>query len=160
MPVTFRRATGKDLAVVEGFHRALYLEHRASVMPAGMNRLFAYRAFETVLAEDVRAMLRDEEVVVLLAEEAGEAVGYISGTIESDERRAIRRKGVVGDWLVSEALRGEGIGRRLFETLEAIFREAGCGIVEVATWPFNTGTRAALQRLGYFEIQVTYRKEI
>lgn len=160
MPVRVRPATLADRAIVERFHRALYLEHRAHVMSAGMERLFAYRAFEEVLAEDVRAMLRDDSVVVLLAESDEGPVGYISGTIESDERRVIRRKGVVGDWLVEESARGAGVGRRLFETLEAIFREAGCGLVEVATWPFNEGTRQALRQLRYEEIQITYRKAL
>lgn len=160
MELRLRRAELGDRPLIEAFHRALYLEHRAAVMPAGMERLFAYRSFEAVLAEDVAAMLRDPSVVVLLALGDDSAVGYISGTIESDERRVIRRKGVVGDWYVDEAVRGTGIGRRLFETLEAIFLEAGCGLVEVATWPFNEGTRKALDRLGYSEIQITYRKEI
>lgn len=160
MEVRLRRADLADRPVVEAFHKALYLEHRASVMPAGMERLFAYRSFETVLTEDVAAMLRDPSVVVLIALGDGAAIGYISGTIENDERRAIRRKGVVGDWYVDEPARGAGIGRRLFETLESIFREAGCGLVEVATWPFNEGTRKALDRLGYSEIQITYRKEL
>lgn len=164
MEVRLRRADLADRPVVEAFHRALYLEHRAGVMPEGMERLFAYRSFEAVLAEDVAAMLRDPAVVVLLAlgqeGEAEKAIGYISGTIENDERRVIRRKGVVGDWYVDEAARGAGIGRRLFETLESIFREAGCGLVEVATWPFNEGTRRAIDALGYREIQVTYRKEL
>ncbi len=160
MEVRVRRADLADRPVVEAFHRALYLEHRAAVMPEGMERLFAYRSFEAVLAEDVGAMLRDPSVVVLLALGDGEAIGYISGTIENDDRRVIRRKGVVGDWYVDEAARGTGIGRRLFETLESIFGEAGCGIVEVATWPFNEGTRKALGKLGYAEIQITYRKEL
>jgi len=160
MEVQLRRADLADRPVIEALHRALYLEHRASVMPAGMERLFAYRSFETVLAEDVAAMLRDPAMVVLLALGDGAAVGYISGTIEADERRVIRRKGVVGDWYVDDAVRGAGIGRRLFETLESIFEEAGCGLVEVATWPFNEGTRRALERLGYSEIQITYRKAI
>ena len=160
MEIRLRRATLADESAVRGFHRALYVEHRGSVMPAGLERLFAYRAFEDVLAEDVRAMLRDEDVVVLVAENDEGPLGYISGTIENDERREIRRKGVVGDWLVVEQARGGGIGRLLFETLEAIFREAGCGLVEVATWPFNEGTRAALGALGYHEIQITYRKPL
>jgi GNAT superfamily N-acetyltransferase len=162
--VRIRRADLTDRPVVQAFHRALYLDHRASVMPEGMERLFAYRSFQTVLAEDVAAMLRDPSVVVLLAlaerDLGEEAIGYISGTIESDDRRVIRRKGVVGDWYVAEELRGSGVGRRLFETLESIFAEAGCGLVEVATWPFNEGTRKALGKLGYEEIQITYRKEL
>ena len=160
MKLELRQADLADRPVVEAFHRALYLEHRAAVMPAGMERLFAYRSFETVLAEDASAMLRDPSVVVLLAIGDGEAVGYISGTIEHDERRAIRRKGIVGDWYVAASHRGTGIGRRLFETLEAIFAEAGCGLVEVATWPFNASTRKAVERLGFAEIQITYRKEL
>ena len=159
MEVQLRQADLADRPVVEAFHRALYLEHRAAVMPAAMERLFAYRSFETVLAEDVAAMLRDPAVVVLLALGDGKAIGYISGTIENDDRRVIRRKGVVGDWYVDESVRGAGVGRRLFDTLETIFAEAGCGLVEVATWPFNEGTRKALDRLGYSEIQITYRKE-
>ena len=47
-------------------------------------------SFEDVLAEDVRAMLRDEDVVVLVAENDEGPLGYISGTIENDERREDR----------------------------------------------------------------------
>ena len=113
MEVRLRRADLADRPVIEAFHRALYLGHRASVMPVGMERLFAYRSFGAVLAEDVAAMLRDPSVVVLMAfaqvEGPEEAVGYISGSIESDERRVIRRKGVVGDWYVEERFRGASV---------------------------------------------------
>ena len=129
-------------------------------MPQAIMRLFAYREFDEVLAEDARAMLSDEATVVLVAESAGDVIGYISGHLETDARRMLRRWGIVGDWYVDERVRGSGVGQRLMAGLEAVFREAGCELVQIATWPFNTATRAIIERSGYAEVQVTYRKEL
>ncbi len=128
--------------------------------------LYAYREFESVLADDVDAMLRNPATAILVAEEvvdAGESadlLGYVTGYVENDARRVLSRKGIVGDWYVQEELRGTGVGRRLLDALMAVFREAGCNVAEIATWPFNAGTRRVIEELGFDEIQVVYRREL
>ena len=159
-PARIRRAHLEDRDAVLRFHLALYQSHRDAVMPAGLELLYAYRRFGEVLREDVTAMLRTPSVLLFLAELAGEPVGYVSGYVENDPRRVLSRKGMIGDWYVEESVRGRGVGRRLLEALEGAFRDQGCSIVEVSTWPFNTDTRAAFGALGFDEVQITYRRAL
>lgn len=122
--------------------------------------LYAYRGFEQVLREDVDAMLRNPTTALLVATVSHLPVGYVSGSIENDPRRELSRKGVVGDWFLDPGYRGHGIGRALLDALLAIFREAGCNIAEIATWPFNEETRRAIEHLQFDEVQITYRREL
>jgi len=158
MSVTVRRATTKDRSIVLAYHRALYRTHRDEVMPAGMLPLVGYRDFDGVLREDVDAMLADADTAVVLAEIEGRPVGYATGHVESDPRRLVRKRGVVGDWYVDADVRAAGVGRALVATLEAIFRDLGCDAMESATWAFNEGARRAHEHLGFREVQIVYRK--
>ena len=158
MTIAIRRASRSDRVAVLTFHRALYRVHRDAVLPEGMLPLVDFRNFDAVLREDVDAMLTDGETVLLLASIEGRDVGYVSGHVEVDDRRVIRRRGVVGDWYVDAEVRGQGVGRALMQALEKAFREAGCVAVESATWAFNPGARAAHLELGFREVQVVYRK--
>lgn len=158
--VAIRRARLEDREHVYRFHRALYVEHRESVMPEGMDLLYAYRDFENVLGQDVDAMLRNPSTTILLCERDGEPLGYASGFVSNDTRRVLSRKGTLGDWYVLPEERGSGVGRRLVEALLAIFSDAGCSVVETSTWPFNTDTRKAMAKLGFHEVQIVYRREL
>ncbi|MDW8362455.1 MAG: GNAT family N-acetyltransferase [Myxococcales bacterium] len=158
--VRVRRATPTDRDTVLTLHRALYVTHRDSVMPAELAELYAYRDFERVLADDVEALLHASDAVVLLAELAETTVGYISGRIEVDPRRVLPRRGVVEDWFVVPETRGRGIGRLLFATLCDAFRDAGCQLVESATQPFNVDARAAHAALGFHEVEIRYRRRL
>jgi GNAT superfamily N-acetyltransferase len=158
--VAIRKATLADRSAIIAFHLSLYIDHRERVMPPALDPLFAHRAFATVLRDDVDAMLRDRATFVLLAERGGAPVGYVTGTMTHDPRRVLPRKGIVGDWYVDEAARGLGIGAALVDALERRFVEAGCQVMESATWSFNPGARAAHLALGFHEVQVTYRKAL
>ncbi|MEM7604201.1 MAG: GNAT family N-acetyltransferase [Myxococcota bacterium] len=155
-----RQALPKDRDTLVAFHRALYLDHRSSLMGPQLERLYAYRLFEEVLVEDVDAMLRNPATAILIAEESREPVGYISGYVETDRRRVLSRKGIVGDWYVLASRRGEGVGRKLLDALLAIFRESGCNVAEIATWPVNHGTRRHIEAAGFEEIQIVYRQAL
>jgi len=97
---------------------------------------------------------------VLVAERGTEPLGYITGHVEVDDRRLLRRKGVVEDWLVLDSERGEGVGKRLMDALVEEFRNAGCELVESGTWAFNTDARRAHARAGFDEIEVRFRKRL
>lgn len=159
-PFSIRHATREDRSAVLAFHLSLYVDHRDAVMPPRLGPLLAHRSFASVLREDVDAMLADTRTFVLIAERAGEPVGYITGTMTNDPRRVLSRKGIVGDWYVDDTARGTGAGRALLEALTKLFTDAGCDVMESATWPFNEGARRAHEALGFDEIQITYRRQL
>ncbi len=159
--VLIRRAHRTDRALVLHFHRALYVAHRDSILPQALAPFYAYRDLESALQDDVDALLRSPRAVVLIAERAGEPVGYATGhTEEDDDRRVLQRKGVVEDWYVDEGARSDGIGAKLLEALAAVFRDEGCQVLESTTWPFNAGARQAHEALGFHEVEVKYRKRL
>jgi GNAT superfamily N-acetyltransferase len=159
--VLIRRAQRSDRALVLMFHRALYVTHREAILPAKLAPFYAYRDLEAALRDDVDALLRSPRSVVMIAERDGEPVGYATGhTEEDDERRVLRRKGIVEDWYVDHSARGHGIGARLLEALGTVFRHEGCEVIESTTWPFNDGARRAHEALGFDEVEVKYRKRL
>jgi GNAT superfamily N-acetyltransferase len=157
---SIRRANQKDYATVLKFHQELYVRFRDQIAPAEALPLFAYRDLDTTLRDDVHGLLRARDTWVLLAERAGQAVGYVSGHLEVDARRLLVKRGVVEDWLVVEEARGHGVGKSLLAGLEAIFREQGCSVMESGTWAFNAGARKAHAAAGFTEIEVKMRKRL
>lgn len=162
MTIALRRAELADRDTIQRFHRALYLEHRGALMPDGLEILYAYRDFEGVLREDVDAMLRNPGTTIFVAHDANDPrlLGYVSGMVEHEPRRVLSRKGILGDWYVEPDARGLGVGRKLVDALFAHFRTLGCSVVETMTWPFNTGTRKAMTKLGFDEVQIVYRQTL
>jgi GNAT superfamily N-acetyltransferase len=154
--VVIRQATRADRALVLRFHRELYINYRDEITRPDVLPLFAYRDLDSTLSDDVDGLLRAHEAIVLLAERGPDAVGYVSGHVETDSRRLLARKGVVEDWYVNASERGKGTGKVLVER----FRTAGCQVVESGTWAFNHGAREAHAKLGFTEIEVKFRKRL
>ena len=155
-----RPATAADRSTLLTFHRALYIQHRDRFLEPELAPLYAYRDLDSALRDDVDAILTAGDSVALIAEHDARAIGYITGHIENDPRRVLRRKGVIEDWFVEQGERGQGVGAELAETLISIFRESGCEVVESATWATNEGARAVHSRLGFHEIEVKMRMRI
>lgn len=156
--IRVRDALEEDRDLLFRFHKSLYESHRDQVVAPDDLPLIAYRDYEKILADDVRALLRDRNAHVLIAEREGQAIGYITGRSSIESRRALPRRGVVEDWYVEEGARGGGVGRQLLNALEERFRDAGCQVIESATWSGNEGARRAHDALGFREIRVIYRK--
>jgi len=142
------------------FHHELYVRHRDHITRPEVLPLFAYKDLESTLSDDVDGLLRTHDATVLLAERAGAAVGYVTGHVENDPRRVLTRKGVIEDWFVLPAERGQGTGKLLLEALVERFRSAGCHVVESGTWAFNEGARKAHLALGFNEIEIKFRKRL
>ena len=156
--VVIRQATSHDRAALLPLHRSLYLDHRETVLADNELLATQYRDFESVLEEDLRSLLSREDALVFAAEIDGQLVGYITGCIQDDGRRVIRRRGVVEDWLVTDDQRATGLGRRLMEVLMTAFRERGCQLAESSTWVKNDKARQAHIALGFQESQVRFRR--
>lgn len=142
------------------FHQALYVEFRDQIAAPDIIPLFAYKNMEATLKDDVEGLLGARSAAVFLAEREGQALGYISGHIEVDHRRVLCRRGVVEDWFVADAARGQGVGSRLLATLLDWFRADGCELAESGTWAFNEKARQAHAKAGFTEIEIKLRRRL
>ncbi|MGB3051467.1 MAG: GNAT family N-acetyltransferase [Polyangiales bacterium] len=158
--IEVREADDSDRPVLMSFHRNLYQGHRDEVVAEQDRPLVEYRDYERILSEDLQALLNDPSSHVLVAESQGVAVGYITGRVSVEPRRALPRRGVIEDWYVVPESRGTGVGASLLRELESRFAAAGCEVIESATWSANEGARHAHDALGFREIRVMYRKRI
>jgi GNAT superfamily N-acetyltransferase len=158
--VSLRRAARADRLALRELHRALYIDHHGSVVPAHVAPLLEYKDFERVLRDDIDGLIDHPNAAVLVAEEGAALVGYISGHVEEEPQRKLPRRGVIEDWYVVPSVRHQGVGAQLMQALEAVFREAGCDLVESATWSFNTGALRAHESLGFEPYQVRFRKRL
>ena len=157
---TLRRASRADRAALRALHRALYIDHHGSVVPPKVAPLLEYRDFERVLRDDIDGLIDHPNAAVLVAEREGRVVGYITGHIEEEPERLLPRRGVVEDWFVEPAVRGQGVGAALLGALEDVFRETRCDLIESATWTFNESSVRAHTALGFEPYQVRFRKPL
>lgn len=157
---TVRDALDSDREVLLGFHKRLYETHRDLVVPQDDLELIAYHDYDRILADDLAALMRDPGAHVLLAESGDRPIGYITGRVTIESRRVLPRRGIVEDWYVEEQARGSGVGRQLLRELQARFSQAGCQMIESATWSGNEGARRAHEAMGFREIRVIYRKSM
>ncbi len=159
-PIEVREATEADQETVLRFHRSLYQSHRDEVVPTDVLPLIEYRDYKQVVEDDVKVLLADRISHIFVAESEGVPVGYITGRTTDEPHRVLARRGVVEDWYVARAHRGQGIGAALLRKIEERFRSVGCEVIESGTWSSNEGARKVHDAFGFEEIRVTYRKRL
>ena len=88
---------------------------------------------------------------LLLAEEAGETVGYVMYQLVHrpaspymKERHFVH----VEEFCVDENHQRMGIGRRLMDGLKELAREKGCPRIELDVWGFNEGAKQFYEAAG------------
>lgn len=158
--IRVREAGDDDKRALLEFHRCLYQDHRDQVVARDDLPLIEYRNYERILREDLESLLRDRNSHMLIAESRGDPVGYITGRITVEPRRVLPRRGVVEDWYVEPSSRGMGVGAQLLRQLEQRFVDAGCQVIESATWAGNVSARRAHDAMGFREMRVIYRKRV
>jgi ribosomal protein S18 acetylase RimI-like enzyme len=157
-PIEVREAGEDDRETLLGFHQSLYQSHRDEVVTADVLPLIEYTDYAKVIEDDLKALLADPNSHVLIAESRGVAVGYITGRTRVEPHRVLTQRGIIEDWFVDPAHRGQGIGAALLTKIEERFRSVGCGVIESGTWSTNEGARRAHDSLGFQEIRIVYRK--
>lgn len=114
---------------------------------ASLSDQLGYAASPQETQSRLARILPDPDQVILVAESAGQPVGWIQGAIvESVESgRSVEIMGLV----VEERRRGAGVGRALLGWLEAWARERGERKVTLRSNVMRTGAHAFYRRLGY-----------
>ena len=98
----------------------------------------------------LRSRIGREDSILLVAEEAGELVGYCYAAIEGPDYMALRGPaGVINDVIVDPERRGQGIGRRLLDEILAALTERAVPRAVLFTADRNAGAQRLFARLGF-----------
>lgn len=157
--LTLRPATESDKPWLESAMAALQ-DHEASM-------IVGLRPGHKVAAQEVaRAfkLVAQRDGLLLIAEQDGEAVGYIGAVPKLDEDplvdQAADKHVFITDLFIAEGYRGRGIGRALLQAVETHFAKSGYRQLRIGAVAANRPARQLYESLGYTAREVLYEKSI
>ena len=107
------------------------------------------------------SQLDEQDVIVLVAERQGDAIGYIYASVEGYDYMSLRGPaGVLHDIVVDPANRGGGIGRMLVDAALAALRRRGAPRVVLATAEQNGPAQRLFARAGFCRTMVEMTREL
>ncbi len=131
--------------------RRMKIEHLAPVFHLG-EKLFTLREspslYRTWDEYEVIDIYRNDPDSCLVAEKNGRVVGFALGTV-IDKRNSPRRYGYLVWFGVDEALKGHGIGRRLFSHFRRVMEEADVRMLLVDTEAGNEDALRFFEKSGF-----------
>ena len=144
--IAVRRATSADQESLGRFGAALVHQHHAD----DGRRFIEVKNPEAGYGRFLVSQITGPESTVLVAESAGEAVGYLWATVEGTDWAQLRGpSGVVQDIYVDAAARGRGAGRALLEAAIAWFRSHGRTQVVLMTKTRNAAAQRLFASVGF-----------
>ncbi len=103
--------------------------------------------------EAVRAELAEENSIFLIAEIAGDAVGYAKLLLESIESPIKAEKPVELNRLYSkQEFLGKGIGKSLMEKSLDEAENYNCDVMWLGVWEYNPRAQAFYRKYGFYEV--------
>ena len=107
---------------------------------------------------------RKEDGTILIAWEAGRAVGYASifTKVEEDGKReeVPYTYAYVGDLVVTAPARGRGIARQLLDACEDYARRAGRAELRITVLAENNRARDVYREFGFDDLHIDMRKKL
>jgi ribosomal protein S18 acetylase RimI-like enzyme len=105
--------------------------------------------------------LESADALVLIAERAGEAVGYVYAGLEGPDYMALRGPaGVLYDIIVDPASRGHGVGRALLDAALDALRERGAPRVVLSTAERNDVAQRLFAHAGFRRTMIEMTREL
>jgi ribosomal protein S18 acetylase RimI-like enzyme len=145
--MNIRKATSEDALLLSDLSRdvqSLHAQNYADIFKIPQSADFAISFFDEMLA--------DPAVSIFIAEENGEAIGYIlCKLIERPENpfTFAMRSLLVEHISVHPAARGQGVGTALMKEAEMLAKELAVQRTQLDSWDFNTDAHAFFERLGF-----------
>lgn len=156
--VRVRRATKADVPALGQLGALLMRTHYAfdanRFLPPGDDAEEGYAWF-------LGTQLDAEDVVLFVAERAGEVIGYVYAGIEPLSWKELRDEcGFIHDVVVHERGRGTGAASKLLEA--AVEWLAGRGMPRVMLWTAapNAGAQRLFERLGFRKTMIEMTREL
>jgi ribosomal protein S18 acetylase RimI-like enzyme len=157
-PVVVRPAAPADLPALGRLGALLVREHHA-FDPARF--IPAPPRTEELYADFLADQLRQPDVVVLVADRAGEVLGYTYARVEGADYMALRGPaGVLHDIVVDPAARGRGVGRLVLDATLAALRARGAPRVVLMTAAPNAPAQRLFERAGFRRTMIEMTREL
>ena len=156
--IAIRRATKADLPALGKLGALLIRTHYQfdplRFMAPGSHPEEGYAWF-------LGSQLREEDVVVFVAERRSSVVGYVYAALEPTSWKELRDAcGFIHDVVVDENGRRGGVATALMEAAIAWLRERGAPRVVLQTAQKNEGAQRLFDRLGFRRTMVEMTREI
>jgi ribosomal protein S18 acetylase RimI-like enzyme len=105
--------------------------------------------------------LADPTVVILVAEDHGEVVGYAFATVEGANYLLLRGPaGVLQDIIVHPKHRGRGAGQLLLDAMLAHLKSRGVSQVVLSTAEANEAAQRLFARMGFRRTMIEMTREV
>jgi ribosomal protein S18 acetylase RimI-like enzyme len=155
MSPTIRAHTGADRHTMLGFIHELQKAERA---------MHESRLPGDEVAELCYARLLDQGAEILVAEMAGEPVGFVAGWLDEDDdplqTDEWRRHGYISDIFVAPSWRRRGIGRSLLQAMSARLQGKGARRLRICALAANQTAIDAFRRFGFAPFEITFDKPL
>jgi len=153
-----RRATAGDMAAVGRLAALLVRGHHAfdplRFIPETPDTARNYGGF-------LGTQLAERDVIVLVAEQGGEVVGYTYAGIEGYDYMSLRGPaGALYDIVVDPTRRQQGVGRALLDATLAELAARGAPRVVLSTAEQNVGAQALFARAGFRRTMIEMTREL
>jgi GNAT superfamily N-acetyltransferase len=155
---TIRLATSADLPALGRLGATLMRTHHdfdpQRFMEPGTDPADGYAWF-------LGRQLKDDDVVIFVAEQQGEVVGYVYAGLEPISWKELRDAcGFIHDVVVDERARRSGTATALIEAAVVWLRERGAPRVMLWTAEQNPGAQQLFARLGFRRTMIEMTKEL
>ena len=153
--MNIRRAEEKDIAAVQRL-----LTQVVNLHHAGRPDLFGNATKYS--AEELKALFRDDSrPVFVAADETDETMGYIFCALQQNDARHFtpHKTLYIDDLCIDERMRGQRIGKALYEHARAFALREGCHNITLHVWALNADAEAFYRHLG-METQYTSLEEV
>jgi ribosomal protein S18 acetylase RimI-like enzyme len=108
----------------------------------------------------LKTQLDSPNIVILVAEQGGEVVGYTYAGIEGTDYMSLRGPaGVVYDIVVDPAHRGQGVGRELLDATLQALQAKGAPRVVLSTAERNESAQRLFARAGFRRTMIEMTRE-
>lgn len=155
--VTVRSAAPADMPAVARLAARLVRQHHAW----DPRRFLCMEPVEPGYERWLTHELEDPDAVIVVAERAGEVIGYAYGRLEERDWNALLdAHGGLHDVLVDEAARGAGVGAALVEAVCARLRALGAPRVVLMSAAPNVAAQRLFARLGFRATMVEMTREL
>jgi ribosomal protein S18 acetylase RimI-like enzyme len=158
MTVTIRRAGATDVRAMGRLGAVLVRAHHdfdaARFIAATPETEHGYGSY-------LGSQLGKPDIVILVAEDAGEVVGYTFAGVEGYDYMELRGPaGVLYDLVVDPAHRGHGVGRALLDATLAELQTRGAPRVVLATAERNEVAQRLFARAGFRRTMIEMTREL
>ena len=145
--MNIRKATMKDSLLLSTLCmnvQQLHTQNHPDLFKMPQSPDFAVPFFEEMLLDDTK--------YIYIAEENGQALGYIFfKVVERDENPFLfaRRYLLIDQISVRPKAQGQGVGKTLMQQVEVVASELGIPHIELGSWGFNTNAQGFFKKMGY-----------